>query len=134
MGMKAASRTAMEKVYESKTFEVGTAGSSSSPCLVIHARHQDPAAQPAASLLTTLWACDAAVGSQDDGSAKLTVGYDFEGAGLRNFSLETALPFSRLFVNEYPCLVKDIYLIRMPWMLRQLLPLFSPLVSRRVRL
>eukprot|EP00928_Gymnodinium_smaydae_P058689 TRINITY_DN41879_c0_g1_i1.p1 TRINITY_DN41879_c0_g1~~TRINITY_DN41879_c0_g1_i1.p1 ORF type:complete len:290 (-),score=10.75 TRINITY_DN41879_c0_g1_i1:206-1075(-) len=132
--IKAASPSAVKEVMESSTFEIGVAGVEKSPCLVLRARHQNPAFQCAANLLSTLWACDAAVASQDDGSAKLTVGYDFEGSGIGNFPLATAIPFSRLFVYEYPCLVKDVYLIGMPWMLRPLLPLFAPLLSRRVNL
>jgi hypothetical protein len=133
--MQTTTAKGMEEVMASGIFEVGTAGPKDSPCLMIHARHQNSRTQEqSASLLSTLWACDAAIGSQENGAARLTVGYDFKGAGAGNFSMGHALHFSRLFLNEYPCLVKDVYLISMPWVLRQLMPLFSPLVSRRVRL
>lgn len=133
--VRSSTMRAIETVMQSKTFEVGNAAADDSPCLVIHAKHQNPAEHDrSASLLSTLWACDAAVGSRGDGAAKLTVGYDFEDAGVHNFSMQHALHFSKLFVNEYPCLVRDVYLIQMPWVLRQLLPLFRPLLSRRVRL
>lgn len=134
--MKKAPRASMEDILESNMFEVGRASIDKSPCLVIHAKQQNPATYPCSvSLLSTLWACDAAMASGGSADAKLIVGYDFEGAGVHNFSFETALAFSRLFLNEYPCLVKDIYLIKMPWLLKRLLlPLFKPLVSHRVSL
>jgi len=133
--MKAATIQGLKHVMSDKGYEVGLAGHDDRPCMVLHAQHQNPTThEPAASLLSTLWACDAAVGSQNDGTAKLTVGYNFEGAGICNFPLSHALPFSSLFLYEYPAMVRDVYLIKMPWVLRQILPLFKPLVSRRVRL
>jgi len=133
--MQSTSTARMEEVMSSQCFEVGTAGGEDRPCLIIRARHQNPKDhQRNACLLSTLWACDAAVGSSKDASAALTVGYDFQGAGIQNFSLDHAFHFSRLFLNEYPAVVKDVYLISMPWALRQLLPFFKPLLSRRVEL
>jgi hypothetical protein len=132
---KAATIQGLKHVMSDGGYEVGLAGHDDRPCMVLHAQRQNPTThEPAASLLSTLWACDAAVGSQNDGTAKLTVGYNFEGAGLHNFPLSHALPFSSLFLFEYPAMVGDVYLIKMPWVLRQILPLFRPLVSRRVRL
>lgn len=133
--MQSATTKSTKEVMKSEVYEVGLAGRRNAPCVILHARHQNPAGhERSATLLSTLWACDAAIASQQDGDAKLTVGYDFAGAGIRNFSLDHALPFSRLFLYEYPCLVSDVYLIGMPWVLRQLMPLFQPLVSRNVRL